>query len=320
MNSDLEARSSDISGGPGFVVPRTKTENQIADWEARYEVLRGLHLLGRLEYTKVRTASTGDPEESFDFLNAVGGVQFQRTVGWADLGGWYTLNRYRRNTEGIWESEQFGHSIDANVSVGRATAIRATVGYALSRSRQEVRVTLPYTSDSQRVRAAIEKDFGRGVRVAAHWDLTDTNFDREDLRSDYQGQGYGGALNLGSLSVSYDHGYGAGDSVQQILDPLFVPVGGGSPLFIVGSANEYTTATVSWSVNSALSLRGAWRDQRQAIGALQTSQIEQREAMLRYNFRLIQLEGGYVFYRYDFGSTVFRKSVMLRAVRDFRWF
>jgi len=322
--SDLEARSADVSDGPGCVVPRTETADRSADWEARYEILQGLSLLGRLEFTRVTTSSPPEPGQRQDFLNSVGGVRFLRDAGWLSLSGSYTLNRFLRQaeraSESVSESDLVGHAADANVSVGRPSAVRVTLGYSVSRSRQEVRATLPYISNSQRIRTAIEKDFGRGSRVQLHWNVTDTSYDTGRVRSDFRGQGYGGSMRVRTMSVSFDHGYGSGHSAEQSLDPLLALVADAPPVFLVGSDSEYTTASAHWQVTPSLSLRGMWRDQRQAVGALQTSRVEQREATVRYDFRLIHLEGGYLLYRFDFGSPVFRKSLILRVVRDFRVF
>jgi len=316
-DSGLEARSADV---PAFVVPRTDTTNRIADVETRYEAVRGVRLIGRLEFTNSDIASTGKAARSIDFLNTVGGIMVQRRVDWADLNGSYTLTRYSRREAGASDSDQLGHSLDVSASVGRSSLVRATVGYSLSRSTQDVRAALPYVTDSQQVRLSVEKTFGLGTTIEAHWNVTDSSYDAGDVRSAYGGHGYGGMLRVHRVQMAVDHGYGSGNSVGQMFDPLAVQTDVGPPIFLIGSNNEYTRATVQWKVNATLSARGVWRDQRQALRSLQMSRIEQREATLQYRFRLITVEGGYVFYRYDFGSPVFRKSLMIRAVRRFQWF
>jgi len=318
--SGLEARSADVGDAPGFVVPRTDTTNRIADVEARYEAFPGVRLLGRLEFTRSDIASTGKPARAIDFLNTVGGIAFQRRVDWADLNGTYTLTRYLRRDVGVSDSDQVGHSLDVSASVGRSSLARATVGYSLSRSTQDVRAALPFVTNSQQVRLGVEKTFGSGTTIGAHWNLTDSKYDAGDVRSAYRGHGYGGMLRVYKVHVAVDHGYGSGNSVEQAFDPLAARTDGGLPIFLAGSNNDYTRATVQWKVNATLSAHGVWRDQRQVLRSLLGSRVEQREATLQYRFRLLSVEGGYVSYRYDFGSPVFRKSLMIRAVRRFQWF
>jgi hypothetical protein len=318
--SDLESRSATIESGPAVVVPRTRTTNQIGDWEVRYRMLSGLSAFGRLEYTRVDATATEAAPRPGNFLNTVGGVQFSRAMKAVTAGASYTLFRYVTRFAAESETDQLGHALDADVSVGNPSVVRARVGGSLVRSRENVRAALPYTSDSQRVRAAVEKALYHGWTIEVHGDLTQTNYDRDDLHSDFRGQGFGGTFSAPGLSLSADRSYGSGDSVQQLLDPSAPPIPGVPPLLIVGSGNDATTISGGWAIHRSLYLRGVWRDQKQKIGALRVSRVEQREATLTYSFRLIRVEGGYLLYRFDFGSPVYRESLILRVTRDFRVF
>lgn len=319
-HSDLEARSTDIQGGPGFLVPPTKTTNQIADWEVRYEMPAGLSAFGRLEYTGVDVTSTDGGQRPGTFLNTVGGVQYNRAMRGATLGGSYTLYRYVTRFEADTETDQYGQALDAYASMGKPSVVRVTVGGSVTRSREDVRAPLPYTGDSDRVRASVEKNLNHAWTIEVHGDLIQTRYDRDGVHSDFLGQGFGGTLSARGLSVSADRNYGNGNSIQQILDPFAPPIPGVPPTLIVGSGNWSTTVSGGWSISHSLYLRGVWRDQQQTIGALQVSRIEQREATVTYHFRLMRVEGGYLLHRFDFGSPVYRRSLIFRVTRDFRAF
>lgn len=315
--SDLESRSSELVEGPVFVLPRTSVSNRIWDTESKYRLLRDLSVVGRFQYTRVSTPGTGD-HQAGDFVNSGGGVQYSRDSRRLQLAGSYFVNRYLTRFAADAESDQLGHSLDTNIGVGDPALIRASAGYSLSRSREDVRTFLPVRSDSERVRFGLDKALRRGWKVDAHWDRTTTRYDRESLRSNYHGTSVGAAIGGGGIHLALDRAYGSGDSFQPFLDTVGTPVPIAPLLLALGSSNRSTTASAGWRVRPALFVRAAWRDQKQSIANSFASQVEQRDLAVTWRFRQLDVELGYLLYRFDFGSLAFRRSLFVRVTRGFR--
>jgi len=321
LRSTLESQASRLAGG-GFLIPASRATHATLDSEARYQIHPTLSVFARNEATQVRSPVAGLATRAGNFWNTGGGAQFFRTKRWLSLGASYylytTLTRFRLQSPG----DLLGHALDASVSAGDPARLRAGAAFSLTRSREDVRSLLFSTSSSERARLSLARTLFRRWNIEAHGALSTLRFERPDLRSEFLGKDYGLALTAPRYYFSFSRAQGAGDSFQPLLSITSRVPAGFTPAFlpVIGSSDSSTDANASWTLARQIAFRAIWRRQSQTIGPLLASRFEQREATLNWSFRRVRLEGGYLVYRFDFGSPILRKLVIARLTRDFRLF
>ncbi len=320
--STLESRASTLLGGPAFLLPSTRISNRMFDAEARYQLRPYLSFFGRSEYTQIVAPETAFTQRAGNFWNAVSGAQFLRSHKSLVLSSSYYLYTTLTRLQTDSPSRLLGHAFDASVSVGDPSRVRLSGLYALNRSREDARSLFFITSDSDRGQLAVARTIFRRWTLELRGGLARMRYERQDLRSDFLNRDYGVDLRGTRFYLGYFRTIGSGDSFQPLLGLGVIPPAGlGRPLSLVaGSSSANTTVHGFWNLTHSIILRGTWRGQVQTFGSLFSSRFEQQEATLEWHFRRIRFEAGYVVYRYNFGSPIFRKQIIFRVTRDFRLF
>ncbi|MBI4890650.1 MAG: hypothetical protein HY821_08485 [Acidobacteria bacterium] len=323
-HSNIEMSRQPRDTGPNYTIPPTQVLNRIADSEIRYRVYHGLRLLGRFQFTNVVSPDLNQIQRTGNFANTGGGFQYAASRKSLSLNLTYYLFNTTSDFDVQAATNRFSQAADISVSAGDPNLIRVGASGSLSKARENVRTFLPFYSDNRRVRFTLGHTFFHRHNLELVGGYTRMEYERTEVRSEYLSRDYGVTLNGPRYFLSYYRGTGSGNSFQPI---LAVPVPGLPPdipippvMLVVGSSNTMTTYATSWNPLGRLQLRGLWRTQDQKLAGIYTSQFEQQEATLAYPFRRLRFEAGYLIYKYNFGSPIYRKSLVFRVSRDFQLF
>lgn len=321
-HSDVDSSASGLFGGPRLLPVVSRLSNRMYDSEARFRVLPYLTVFGRSEFTQIDAPLEGQLQRSGNAWNGISGAQLFYTrkslVVASSYSLYSTLTRLRADSH----SNLLGQAFDISVSAGDPVKLRVSGLLAINHSNEDTRNLFLVASDSERGQLGIAKSLWRRWLVELRGGVSKVRFKRLDFRSDFLTQDYGVSFRSQRLFIGYTRMSGSGDLFQ----PLFGLSATAAPNLqvavplILGSANSSNTVVASWNLNHSIVLRGAWRNQEQTMASALTSKFEQREATLEWTFRKIRFDAGYLVYRYNFGSPIFRKAIILRVTRDFRVF
>lgn len=320
--SALESRSSLLLDGSLFLTPSARISNRMWDTEARYRVRPYLTLLGRSEFTQIVAPENELAQRAGNAWHGVSGAQFVHSHKTLVLASSYylytTLNRQQKDAQGTL----LGHAFDASVSVGDPSLVSISGLVAVNRSREDVRNLFFTTSDLDRWQLSVARTILHRWTLELQGGLARTNHERQGLRYNFMIREYGANLRASHFYLGYRRMVGSGESFEPLTGPIGTPLPGPIPPFlaVVGSSNSNTTLNGSWNITRSIVLRGAWRGQAQRLGSQLSSRSEQQEAVLEWTFRRIRFDAGYLVYRFNFGSPIYRRGILLRVTRDFRLF
>lgn len=321
-HSNLDSRKLALTPGPVLLPETARITNRMLDSELRYRILPRFTVFGRSEITQIDSPFDGQLQRSGYSWNGISGGQFSYARKSVAVTSSYSLYSTLTRLRADGHSNLLGQAFDISVSAGDPSKTRITGLFSVSHSNEDTRSFFLVSNDSTREQLILAKSLWRRWLVEVRGGVSQVRFKRLDFRSDFLTQDYGVSFRSHGIFVGFTRVNGNGDLFQPLLalTATAPPSLKGSATLILGSANFSNSLVASWNLNRFLSLRGAWRNQQQTLASALTSKTEQHEAKLEWNFRKVRFDAGYLVYRYNFGSPIYRKAAIFRVTRDFRIF